>query len=51
MYAMPGDTVYVVADRNQPSLIERTSGTPAGSSLADRAWTARRWDSVRAAGG
>jgi cell division protein FtsB len=51
MYAMPGDTVYVVADRNQPSLIERTSGTPARSSLADRAWTARLWDSVRAAGG
>jgi cell division protein FtsB len=51
MYAMPGDTVYVVADKNRPSLIERTSGTPASSERADRAWNARLWDSVRAAAG
>jgi cell division protein FtsB len=51
MYAMPGDTVYVVADNNQPSLIERTSGLPASSARSDRAWSARLWDSVRAAAG
>jgi cell division protein FtsB len=51
MYAMPGDTVYIVADKNHPSLIERTSGTPASGSRVDRAWSGRLWDSVRAAAG
>jgi cell division protein FtsB len=51
MYAMPGDVVYVVADKNRPSLIARTSGTPASSERADGSWNARLWDSVRTAAG
>jgi cell division protein FtsB len=51
MYAMPGDTVYVVAGKNSPSLIERTSGTPASTARTDGSWNARLWDSVRAAAG
>ena len=51
LYAMPGDIVYTVAGKNQPSLIERTSGIPASSEGANHAWSNRLWDSVRAAAG
>ena len=51
MYAMPGDTVYVVADKNRPSLIQRPSGAPARYTRDDATWNGRLWDSVRAAAG
>jgi cell division protein FtsB len=49
MYAMPGDTVYVVVNRGEKSDIEKSAGTvqaaPAGS------WNQRLWRSVQVAGG
>jgi cell division protein FtsB len=47
-YAMPGDTVYVVADKGQASDIQKTSGE-AAAQPASPAWNSRLMDSVRAA--
>ena len=49
MYAMPGDTVYVVVNKGQKSDIQRSANTvqaaPAGS------WNQRLWRSIQVAGG
>jgi cell division protein FtsB len=49
MYAMPGDTVYVVVNKGQKSDIEKSAtsvqAAPAGS------WNERLWRSVQVAGG
>jgi cell division protein FtsB len=49
MYAMPGDTVYVVVNKGQKSDIEKSAtsvqAAPAGS------WNQRLWRSVQVAGG
>jgi cell division protein FtsB len=47
-FAMPGDTVYVVVDKGQRSMIAKSSGVrstqPRGTG-----WNTRLWNSVRAA--
>lgn len=49
MYAMPGDTVYVVVNKGQQSDIQKSAATvqagPAGT------WNQRLWRSVQVAGG
>jgi cell division protein FtsB len=47
-YAMPGDTVYVVADKGQKSDIEKSAGL-AGKQANRPGWNNRLMDSVRAA--
>jgi cell division protein FtsB len=47
-FAMPGDTVYVVVDKGQRTMIAKSSGvhsTPARGT----GWNTRLWDSVLAA--
>jgi cell division protein FtsB len=48
MYAMPGDTVYVVVNPGQKSDIEKTATTPASKDVAT--WNQKLWQSVQAAG-
>jgi len=48
MYAMPGDTVYVVVNRGQKSDIEQTVVTPKPPPPA--AWNEKLWRTVQAAG-
>lgn len=49
-YAMPGDTVYVVAGSGHRNEIERTRGATGDKALAGKGWNTRLWDSVRDAG-
>jgi cell division protein FtsB len=48
MYAMPGDTVYVVVRPGQKSTIQQTSRTTVAKKQTT--WNERLWDSVQAAG-
>jgi cell division protein FtsB len=48
MYAMPGDTVYVVVDKGQRSDIEKTRGASSSGAPAP-GWNGRLMDSIRAA--
>ena len=48
LYAMPGDTVYVVVNPGQKSDIEKTATTPASKDVAT--WNQKLWQSVQAAG-
>jgi cell division protein FtsB len=48
MYAMPGDTVYVVVNPGQKSDIEKTATGPAATVSAT--WNQKLWQSVQAAG-
>jgi cell division protein FtsB len=48
LYAMPGDTVYVVVNPGQKSDIEKTAATPASKDVAT--WNQKLWQSVQAAG-
>jgi cell division protein FtsB len=48
MYAMPGDTVYVVVNPGQKSDIEKTVATPKGPPAAT--WNEKLWRTVQAAG-
>jgi cell division protein FtsB len=47
-YAMPGDTVYVVADKGQSSDIEKTAGSGAKPPPGP-GWNVRLMDSIRTA--
>jgi cell division protein FtsB len=49
MYAMPGDTVYVVVRPGQQSAIQKTSNATVAVSRP-AAWNQRLWQSVQAAG-
>jgi cell division protein FtsB len=48
MYAMPGDTVYVVVNPGQKSDIEKTVATPKTNNSAT--WNEKLWRTVQAAG-
>ncbi|MDT4938833.1 MAG: hypothetical protein QOG80_2504 [Pseudonocardiales bacterium] len=48
MYAMPGDTVYVVVRPGQKSTIEKTSNTTVAQQAST--WNQRLWQSVQTAG-
>jgi cell division protein FtsB len=49
LFAMPGDTVYVVVDHGAKSDIEKTAGT-ARSTDAAGTWNTKLWDSLRQVG-
>ena len=49
MYAMPGDTVYVVVNRGQKSDIEKSA--TAVQAAQTGSWNQRLWRSVQVAGG
>ena len=48
MYAMPGDTVYVVVRPGQKSTIQQTSHTSVAAKQTT--WNQKLWQSVQAAG-
>jgi cell division protein FtsB len=50
-FAMPGDTVYIVVDKGQPSDIERSRHAPAAGTSDAQAWNQRLWSSVLDAAG
>jgi cell division protein FtsB len=50
-YAMPGDTVYVVAGRRDQFGLDGAHQAARRTSHASQAWTGRLWASVRAASG
>jgi len=48
LYAMPGDTVYVVVHPGQKSAIEKTSNTVVAQQAST--WNQKLWQSVQSAG-
>ncbi|MDP9115687.1 MAG: septum formation initiator family protein, partial [Actinomycetota bacterium] len=48
MFAMPGDTVYIVVTPGQKSDIEKTAVTPGAN--AGGTWNSKLWQSIQTAG-